>query len=42
MDALNRALDDTTPSPADDVERYANAIADIVLDGLLPSSSGLG
>ena len=37
MDALNRALDDGEPSPADDVERYANAVATIVLDGLLRS-----
>ena len=35
MSAFNSALDDTQPSPADDVERYANAIATIVLDGLL-------
>jgi len=37
MEAFNRALDDTHPSPSDDVERYANAIATIVLDGLLPT-----
>ncbi|MCA9532871.1 MAG: TetR/AcrR family transcriptional regulator [Myxococcales bacterium] len=37
MDALNRALDGSRSSPADDVERYADAVATIVLDGLLRS-----
>jgi AcrR family transcriptional regulator len=35
MHAMHHALDNEQPSPVDDVERYADAIATIVLDGLL-------
>ncbi|MCA9579509.1 MAG: TetR/AcrR family transcriptional regulator [Polyangiales bacterium] len=42
MSPLDRALDDGGASPSDDVERYAEAIATIVLDGILrvPADTG--